>query len=708
MPYDFAARPSKAKEDSPAPLDIERACQLYEAFLDSTSEARNNSELCRDFYDHKQWTAAERAAILARGQPVQTNNRIAPKVDYLLGAERQGRTDPKAFPRNPEDQGSSEAATDALRYITDRAKFSETRSEVFENILIESYGGAIVESVKKRGQYEVEITRIPWDRLFYDPHSRRRDFKDARYLGVVTWMDLEEAQEKWPEKKSELTDCCLHTSTLDQEDKPTIWADPKRKRVKVLEMYWHGKEWMRCVFTRGVWLEKLEKSPYQDEYNDPVCPIELEAAFIDRENQRYSPVLRYISIQEGINKRESKLLHLVSVRQTWGNSAAVDDIAATRKELAKADGHVNINAGQFGVDFGILPTGDMAEGQMLLLQQGLQSLDAVGANAALQGKQEGGQSGRAIQARQQGGQVELGPLFDGLRQWSTRIYEQCWMRAKQHWKEPMWIRVTDDERKLRYVGLNQKTTVGEQIVEKAKQQKLPPEQMQMLVQQIAQDPRAQLPAVNNDISKLDVDIVIDSSPDVVTLQGEQFEMIAELYKANPRGPQNPEGIPFELVVQTSSLRDKDKVLEMMKGGGEPSPEQQEQQKMQQQFQQAMAQAELQLKQADAALKQAQAQKAMREAMVVAPEQQQAPQVPEAFVKAQAQVESARVTSETKAASDLQKTQMEQDGQNARAILQAQVDRYTVDANEAKEREAAVVKLQALIKAAQVQKGPAPK
>jgi hypothetical protein len=705
MPYDFAAKPSKAKEDSPAPLDIERACALYENFLDATSEARNNAEVCRDYRDHKQWTAAEKAALAVRGQPVLTNNRIAPKIDYLLGAERQGRTDPKAFPRNPEDQGSSEAATDALRYICDRAKFSETRSEVFENVLVEGYGGAIVESVKKRGQYEVEITRIPWDRLFYDPHSRRRDFNDARYKGVVTWMDLEEAQEKWPESKAELTDCCIHTGTLDQEDKPTIWSDPKRKRVKVLEMYWHGKDWMRCVFTRGVWLEKLEKSPYEDEYGDPVCPIEMVAAFIDRENARYSPTLRYISIQDAINKRESKLLHLVSVRQVRINRGAVDDIANVRKELAKPDGVVEVNTKE---DFDIIPTGDMAEGQMLLLQQGLQSLDAVGANAALQGKQEGGQSGRAIQARQQGGQVELGPLFDGLRQWSTRIYEQCWMRAKQHWKEPMWIRVTDDERKLRYVGLNQKTTVGEQIVEKAKQQKLPPEQMQMLVQQIAQDPRAQLPATNNDISKLDVDIVIDSSPDVVTLQGEQFEMIAELYKANPRGPQNPEGIPFELVVQTSSLRDKDKVLEMMKGGGEPTPEQAQAQQMQQQFQQAMAMADLALKQADADLKKAQAQKAMREAMVMQPEQQQAPQVPDAFVKAQAQVESARITSETKAATEIQTAQMEQDGQNARALLQAQVDRYAVDANEAKEREAAVVKLQALIKSAQTQKGPAPK
>jgi len=686
MAYDAAGTKEKGEV-----LSLERAVQMYEAYLDATSDARNNAEVCRSYYHHKQWTKAEESTLKTRKQPVQTNNRIAPKVDYLLGAERQGRTDPRAYPRNPQDEGASEAATDALRYSCDRAKFSDIRSEVFEDILVPGAGGAIVEVEKKRGQWDVTITRIPWDRLWYDPHSRRRDFKDARHMGVVTWLDEADAKEKWPEKAKDIEYCCTYNDADTHEDKPKIWADPKRKRVKVLELYWHGpKGWMRCVYTKGCWLENPVPSPYEDEYGEPVNPIEAQSGFIDEDNNRYGPVHRYISIQDGINKRESKLLHLVSVRQTWGNRQAVQDPQAVKNELAKPDGHVDINAGKFGEDFGILPTGDMAEGQMLLLQQALSSLDAVGANAALQGKQDTSQSGRAIQARQQGGQVELGPLFDGLRQWSTRIYEQVWMRIKQYWKEPMWVRVTDDEQKLKYVGLNQDTTVGQQILEQAKAKKLPPEQMAMLEQQLARDPRAQLKVKNNDVSKMDVDIIIDSSPDVVSLQGEQFETLAELAKVSMASQNPKDHIPFKALVMASSLRDKAKIIEMMEGG-ETTPEQQQAMQAQQQFQQAMAQADLMLKQAQAEKTKAEAAKAFREAQMMTPEQPQQPQVPEAVIKAQAQIEAAKITSTIGAEAEIRKVEIQQAHETHRATIQAETDRYRADADAAKAADVAVLK-----------------
>jgi hypothetical protein len=40
---------------------------------------------------------------------------------------------------------------------------------------------------------------VPWDRLFYDPHSRRIDFSDCRYLGIVIWMDRDELYDLYPQ-----------------------------------------------------------------------------------------------------------------------------------------------------------------------------------------------------------------------------------------------------------------------------------------------------------------------------------------------------------------------------------------------------------------------------------------------------------------------------------------------------------------------------
>ena len=73
----------------------------YENFVDHTEDARQLSERDRDYYDGKQWTDEEIETLQKRGQPAIVVNRIKPKVDFLLGVERQQRTMPKAFPRTP-------------------------------------------------------------------------------------------------------------------------------------------------------------------------------------------------------------------------------------------------------------------------------------------------------------------------------------------------------------------------------------------------------------------------------------------------------------------------------------------------------------------------------------------------------------------------------------------------------------------------------
>jgi hypothetical protein len=84
--------------------DVAALVQMFEASEESTREARKLSERDRDYYDNKQWTAEETAALEKRKQPVVTYNRIARKIDFLSGLEKQQRKDPKAFPRNPKDE----------------------------------------------------------------------------------------------------------------------------------------------------------------------------------------------------------------------------------------------------------------------------------------------------------------------------------------------------------------------------------------------------------------------------------------------------------------------------------------------------------------------------------------------------------------------------------------------------------------------------
>lgn len=563
---------------APQPLPVETLIRMFEASEESTIDERQFSERDRDYYDNIQWTDEEIAILKKRKQPIVTANKIKGKIDYLVGHEIRTRTDPKAFPRTPKEEQAANAATDALRYVSDASRFAQTKTKVWENVLIEGFGGCIVRC--KHGKTKVEITPqwIPWDRLFRDPHSRERDFSDATYKGIVTWMDYDDALRKWPDASEalEVTLSQSNSQTYDDRPKHRIWADGKRKRVRVVEIYYrHDGVWWQAFFTEGGLLSGNEPCEYLDQDSEPECPLILTGGYCNRENERYGVVRTLISLQDEMNKRRSKALHLLSVRQVIAEKGATDNVARAKSELAKPDGYIEVVP---GMRFEIAETADLAQGQFQLLALTNQEMQEQGANAALLGKDQNAPSGRAILANQQGGQTELAPLLDGLRDWQRRVMEQCWNRIRQYWTAETWIRVTDDENNLKWVGLN--------------------------VPQVAQTAYGpQQVGVDNAVAELMVDITIEEAPDTANIQAEQFEQLTQMVTAGIQ-------IPPDVVIEASSLRNKDALLERIRG----NPEQQQQQQAQQQAKQdAVFSAELDKTRSEAEKNRASAIKAISEA-----------------------------------------------------------------------------------------------
>lgn len=457
------------------------------------------------------------------------------------------RTDCKAFPRTPEHENDSHAVTDAIRYVCDLNDFDMLRSAVFEELLIEGIGACDIEYDGESDQ--VVLTVVHYDRVFYDPHSRERDFSDSKYKGYGLWLYEDEVFEWYGEDekvKSAIEGAYRSAVEGDSFDDRPKWADPKGKRVFIVELRYKEKGvWKTCAFTRGGYVKEPQDSVYLDEKGKPDCSMEIISAHINRNNERYGAVRQLIDLQDEINHRRSKALHLLSVRQVQMEKNAFSDgeLETIRRELAKPDGVITTNPGK---KIEVLQTGDMAAAQFQLLQEAKGEIDAVGANAALSGKENEGASGRAIQARQQGGMVELGPVFDALRHWQKRVYRQIWNRIRQFWTGEKWVRVTDDENNLKWVQLNRPVTQGEVLQSQG-----------MLFN--ANDPAMQQVAgYQNKISELEVDIILEDVPDTINIQQEQFDQLVTLYQANPAA------IPVEMIIQASSVRNKDQILEHIK------------------------------------------------------------------------------------------------------------------------------------------------
>jgi hypothetical protein len=478
-----------------------------------------------------------------------------------------------------------------LRFVADLNDFKDIKIECAYDYLVPGTCAALVEV---DGARRPKVTQIRWEEFFHDPRSRRKDFSDARYMGIAKWMYAETVASMYPGKAKDI-DTAIDTGTpgvVDDtfQDRPqdslSQWIDRKNRRLMVVEIYHRDTQgWNRCVFHAGGVLDEGE-SPWQDEKKKPCCGIEAQSCYVDRENNRMGIGRDMRSPQDEFNKRRSKLLHLLSNRQLQvtdpANFMPVDADEA-RAEAAKPDG--------------ILPPGwspvalnDITAGQFQLLAMAEGEMDREGPNPAILGRQGESQSGRAQLVRQQAGLTEQAVLFGGVESWELRIYRAMWNRCKQFWTAPDFIRVTEEEGAPQFIGINQPQVQNVPAIVAH------PETGQPMVgtQQV-------ILGYDNQLAELDVDITLDTVPDTANMQQEQFQTLVDL--AQVYGPQE---VPFDDILEASALQGKRQLIEKRKQRAEQAGQQGQQQ------QQLAAQGEMQkvrLTSAQADLAEAQAAEA---------------------------------------------------------------------------------------------------
>lgn len=560
----------------PQGANLARLKLMFSEARDLTAEPRREALIDLAYYHGAQWTAEERQALRARKQPDIVINRVKPAVNGMVGVVEQGKSEPRAYPRTPNDADSADVATDVLRFIADVNRFKQIKQDCFLDMLVP---GSMAAIVSVDGDLQVEIVQVRWEEFLADPRSRRRDFKDARYLGVAKWMFADDVKAMYADKASEI-EAAIDGGGLTEDqsyaDRPfgvgtLSWGDRRRRRLLVVEMYYReAGSWQRCVFTGSGILEE-GPSPYTDHKGRPDCPIEAHSAYVDGDNNRYGVVRDMRGPQDEINKRRSKLLHLLSVSQIEvADPSAIDvDADVARAEAARPDGVIPYGWRK-------VSTSDMAQGQANLLAEAKAEIERMGPNPAVLGRSGEDQSGRALLARQTAGLVELAILFGGLEDWELRIYRQCWARAKQFWTAPDWIRVTEDDDAPRFVGINQPVTpeMAAQAMQQQGQESAPGQgepQADPMAMQAPQQPYTPVLGYQNQLAEMDVDITLDAVTDVGSARQEQFAELMRLLSSNPLWGQQ---VPFEVALELSDIPHKKSVKDKLKKHAEAAAQQQ--------------------------------------------------------------------------------------------------------------------------------------
>lgn len=607
------------------PAKLATLLSYYDEAEDASRNAREKSERDRDYYDGKQLTAEEEAELTRRGQPPIAMNHIREQIDYLQGWEKEKRGDPKAYPRNPDDTAAADAFTDGLRYVADVADYHSARSMVWKNVTVEGYGGVELSVTDDgNGGYDVATEHVPWDRLVYDPHSAKPDFSDARYLGQVIWLDEEDALARVEASGGDAEAAkAVIASTLSStdrgetyDDKPrnTIWADPKRSRVRICVMWVKkGADWHIVEFTRGGILSSMP-SPYLDRKGKSLCMMVLESAYVDRDNNRYGVVRDLIDPQDESNKRRSKSLHLLTVQGVIADQGAVTDKDQARRELSRPDFFIEtVPNARFEIVKGL----DLAQGQALLGGQAVEYMARRGANAALRGKGTENQSGKAIEAQQAGGSIALGDLTDTLRRLDLRVYRLMAALMQQFWTAERWIRVTDDDLSPQYVGLNAPVWVDQMTGEEGDEREWKARQaegadLSGLVPKM--DPMTGQQATKNSLAEMDMDIIVGDAPDMINNSVESYQALTQAITAAVQGQFPPPLL--QMIVKANPAmptRLKKELLDVIEKMSAPNPEQQQAQAEQQQIMKDKAAADIEKVRADAFRSMSQGEAAARQA-----------------------------------------------------------------------------------------------
>jgi len=203
-----------------------RGIETYKRWFRNSEEAhapaRKLAHRDRDWYDNfddDQWDETEKAILRKRGQPIVTSNRIKRKVNFLCGIEQKQRSDPRAFPRQPENEEQAAVVTDVLDYIETETRFDKVATNAFRNLCVEG-----IQIVEVMFDDDIECRMVDYDQYFYDPRSKDADSLTPDTKAMATGLTLKMPRRCFPARKRRhsLTDRSLRLAIWTRATKTSL------------------------------------------------------------------------------------------------------------------------------------------------------------------------------------------------------------------------------------------------------------------------------------------------------------------------------------------------------------------------------------------------------------------------------------------------------------------------------------------------------
>jgi len=608
---------------------------LYEDELDRQSENRHDQAIDEDFYDNIQWREEDARVLKDRGQVPLVYNVISSSVNWVLGTEKRGRSDYKILPRRKDASKPAERKTQLMKYLSDVNRTPFHRSRAFEDAVKVGLGW-MESGVQDEDDGEPVYNRYEsWRNILWDSACTEKDLTDCRYIFRVKWVDLDVAEAMFPDRAGILRASAAGVNSYgidsdgdeimdSQEDLLGGYASVRnaingyrRDRVRLIECWYkkptkvkrmvggdfsgeiynekdpapahtaeieEGKSvpmsrtMMRmhvCIFcnTGMLW---FGESPYR--HNQfPFTPIWCYRR--GRDGLPYGMIRGMRDMQEDINKRASKALHILSTNKVIMDEGAVDDLDEFAEEVSRPDG---IIVKKQGKELTINVERELAPAHMQLMSQSIQMIQTLsGVTDENLGRSTNATSGRAITARQEQGSMTTAGIFDNLR-FAVQVHgEKELSLIEQYFSDEKQFRITNMRGTPEYITINDG-----------------------------------LP--ENDIVRTKADFIISDADWRATVrQAQTEELFALLQQLAPVAPQVAL-VMLDLVVETMDISSRDEIVKRIRqvtgmrdpDAEEMTPEEQQAEMAKQQAEQQQQEIQMRDAMATIAGKEAKAQRDM--------------------------------------------------------------------------------------------------
>jgi len=612
-----------------------RLISYYRQELDRQASNRFEQSIDEDYYDNIQWSETEAKVLRDRGQAPLVYNVIAQSVNWIIGSEKRGRTDFKILPRGKEDAKAAEGKTKLLKYLSDVNRLPFHRSRAFEDA-VKCGIGWLEDGIQDEDDGEPLYSRYEsWRNIIWDSASTELDGSDMRYVFRTKWIDVDVAHALFPDRHDQIEaaaseaslygsyemqdgDIPMDNAEFDRENAGIIGSvvTHKRKRVRLIEAWYKTPEKVTRLkggtFKGEIYDENdprhqdavmsgrstlAEKTMMRTRvavmtsgdllFDEPSIYRHNRFPFTPvwgfrrgRDNLPYGVIRWMRDIQDDVNKRASKALHILSTNKVIMDEGAVEDMDDFIEEVSRPDAVIVKKAGK-SIELNV--DRELAPAHLDLMSRNIQMIQQVGGvTDELLGRQTNAVSGVAVQARQEQGSVATNKLFDNLRLAVQMQGETQLSLLEQFMTEEKEFRITNERGTPEFIAVNDG-----------------------------------LP--DHDITRTKADFIISESDWRATMRQAATQQLTDMMMKMP--PQVAL-VMLDLVVDSMDLPNRDELVKRIRAvngqrdpdATEMTPEEQQQMAAQQEqaaAQKAMFEAELMEKQGKAAKSMAEAERVKR-------------------------------------------------------------------------------------------------